>query len=344
MSAIALAVGVAGAAASVYGSTKSAKSAKNAQSSANEANLQATRETNELNKQMFDESRGSTGHAFLPTYTGNAEKQTFEDLYNIYQSGLTPAQRQAQAQSVLTSMQPAVEGGNKYLTDVYSGANLATSQGYYQPLWDARLQAAQAQADAIRQAYAQTINQQRAAAQRQGFYGGSSVQSAEAQKALLSSIQNAALAKSNALVQNYGENAQLGLADLATRQQLLNAPISRAQSLNNYYNLPSEAAYGGYDQLANRLGLFNIGTGKFTYQQAPLVQPEIGSGQIYGSAISSLGQLGQQYALNSLYNQNQNTYNSPYVWQTTNTYQGNATPASYNAIAQAQAANQSVNF
>lgn len=288
--------GVIAAAATVGGAMLSANSAKKSQRKANEANAQNVADTNAINKQMFDESRGSTGHAFLPTYTGDAEKQTFNDLYSIYQSGLTPAQREAQAQQTINAMAPAVQGGNQYLTDVYSGQNLATTRGYYQPLWDARTQTAQAQADAIQQAYARARQQNLAENMRQGYYGGSSWQSREAQKNTLEALQQAALAKGSAQTQNAAEGAQIGVTDLATRQQLLNEPLSRAQSLINYQNLAGNAAYTGYDQLANRLGMFNIGTGKYTYQNAPVVSPEIGSGQIYGSALSSLGgTLGNYY-------------------------------------------------
>ena len=300
MSGVITAVAVVGAAGAAY----SANSAKKSQDKATAQNAQNVADTNAMNKQMFDESRGSTGHAFLPTYTGDAEKQTFNDLYGIYQSGLTPEQRQAQAQEAMAAMAPAIQGGNQFLTDAYSGQNLATTRGYYQPLWDARTQTAQAQADAIQQAYARARQQNLATNMKQGYYGGSSWQSREAQKNTLDALQQAALAKGNAQIQNATEGAQVGVADLANRQQLLNEPLSRAQSLINYQNLASNAAYTGYDQLANRLGMYNIGKGQYTYQSAPVVQPNINSGQVVGSALSALGStLGNYYM-----NQQQPTY------------------------------------
>lgn len=325
--------------AAVAGSAMSANAAKKSQKASDAANAKNTADTNAMNKQMFDESRGSTGHAFLPTYTGDAEKQSFEDLYNIYQSGKTPGQLRDETAALMAQMQPTVQAGTDYLKGVYSGENLAQARGYYQPLWDQRLQTAQAQADAIRQAYARQQQQNIATAMRGGFYGGSSVQSAEAQKNTLEALQQAALARGAARMQNAQEGAQLGISDLANRQALLNEPLTRVQSLANYNTLADQAAYGNYDQYANRLGTFKIGTSQpFQYQAAPVVQPGIGSGQITGSAISSLGQLGAQYAMNKLLNPSTpsgSTYN--YNWQPTNTYQGNATPAASNAAAQAQA-------
>ena len=280
---------VAGAAA-VGGAVVSANASKKSAKGAANANAKNTADTNAMNKQMFDESRGSTGHAFLPTYTGNAEQQTFNDLYGIYQSGLNQEQREAQAKQVIDAMAPSVQGGNQFLNDVYSGQNLATTRGYYQPLWDSRTQTAQAQADAIQQAYARARQQQLATNMRQGYYGGSSWQGREAQRNTLEALQQAALAKGAARTQNATEAAQLGVTDLANRQQLLNEPLTRAQSLINYQNLARDAAYSGYDQLASRLGLFNIGTGQFKNEKLPTVEPEISSGQIYGSALSQLGQ------------------------------------------------------
>jgi hypothetical protein len=282
--------------ASVAGAAISAKASKDASARTDRTNRENITDTNQANLAMFDESRGSTGHAILPTYTGDAEKQTFDDLYKIYQGSMTPQERSAQAAGVMNQMAPATQGGTQYLNDVYSGKNLDTSRGYYQPLWDSRTQTAQAQADAIQQAYARTRQQQLATAQRQGYYGGSSVQSNEAQRALLESIQQAALARGAAATQNATEGAQLGITDMATRQQLLNEPLSRAQSLLNYNNLVNNAAYTGYDQLAQRLGMFNIGTGQFTQQNLPTVSPNINSGQIYGSALSNLaGSMGNAY-------------------------------------------------
>lgn len=323
----------------VVGSAVAANGAKQSANKANEANAKNVADTNALNKQMFDESRGSTGHAFLPTYTGDAEKNTFNDLYGIYQSGLTPEERQAQAQGVINEMAPSVQGGNDYLNGVYSGKNLQQSQAYYQPLWDARTQAAQAQVDAIQQAYAKTRSQNLATAMRQGYYGGSSVQSNEQQKAMLDAIQSGAMARSNAQMQNAGEGAQLGINDLARRQQLLSEPISRGQQLVQYQNLPSNAAYGGYDNLANRLGLFNIGKGQFTYQNQPIVQPNINSGQVAGAAIGTIGQLGMQYGMANAMKPASATTNGYY--QPTNTFQGNSTPAASNAASQATAGSNS---
>lgn len=287
---------VVGAVGAIGGAMIAGNAAKKAQQGADNANKQNVADTNALNKQMFDESRGSTGHAFLPTYTGTAEQQTFNDLYGIYQSGQSPAQREAAANQVLQSMQPSVQAGNQYLNDVYNGQNLAATRGYYQPLWDSRTQTAQAQSDAIQQAYARTRQQDLATNMKQGYYGGSSVQSREAQANLLGAMQQAALVKGNAQMQNATEGTQLGIADLANRQQLLNEPLTRAQSLINYQALPGQAAYTGYDQLAQRLGLFNIGTGQFTAQNSPVVSPNISSGQLAGSALSSLaGTLGAAY-------------------------------------------------
>lgn len=336
--------GVLAAAGAVGGAVIGANAAKKSQKDANDANAKNMADTNATNKQMFDESRGSTGHAFLPTYTGDAEQQTFNDLYGIYQSGLTPEQRQAQAQEAMAAMAPAIQGGNQFLTDAYSGQNLATTRGYYQPLWDARTQTAQAQADAIQQAYAKARQQNLATNMRQGYYGGSSFQSREAQKNTLDALQQAALAKGAAQTQNATEGAQLGVMDLANRQQLLNEPLTRAHSLINYKNLASNSAYTGYDQLASRLGMFNIGTGQFTAQNAPVVQPNITNGQIAGSALSSLaGTLGNYY----MNQQQQPVYvNTAQGGQGvynfgTGGYTGGGTTGGYNVT---PAANSTINF
>lgn len=300
--------------ATAAGGAYSANQAKKSQDKANATNKAISDETNRLNKQMFDESRGSTGHAWLPTYTGDAEQQIWNDLYNTYLAGTFPDQARYNAEQIQASLQPAVSGGTDYLNNLYSGANLEQSRGYYQPLWDARTQNAQAQADAVRQAYARQARQNRATAMQQGFYGGSSVQSAEAQKNTLDAIQQAALAKGTANIANQTEAAQLGLADLQARGQMLNEPFTRAQNLTNYNNLAEQAAYSNYDQLANRLKLFNIGTGRYTYQQAPYVSANLNSGQIYGTAASTLGLLGQQYLMNKQYQNALNTnYNTPYA-------------------------------
>ena len=336
--------GVIAGVAAVGGAVIASEGAKSAQKSANKTNAKNVADTNEMNYQMFKESRGSEGHAFLPEYTGKAEEQTFNDLYGTYQSGMTPAQYQAQAQQSINSMAPAVQGGNQYLNDVYSGQNLATTRGYYQPLWDARTQTAQAQADAIQQAYAKARQQNLATNMRQGYYGGSSFQSREAQKNTLDALQQAALAKGAAQTQNATEGAQLGVTDLANRQQLLNEPLTRAQSLINYKNLASNSAYTGYDQLASRLGMFNIGTGQFTAQNAPVVQPNINNGQIAGSALSSLaGTLGNYY----MNKQQQPVYvNTAQGGQGvynfgTGGYTGGGTTGGYNVT---PAANSTINF
>jgi len=287
----------AGLAVAAIGAGVSAKANSDASKRAARTNEQNVKDTNAANYQLFRESRGSEGNAILPIYAGGSEKQIFNNLMSAYGMGGTEAERYARGQKVLESLQPSITGTTDYINSIYNGANLNQQLANWAPLWDARTNAAEVNAQAIRQTLNDSLAAQRAGQAQRGYIGGSTYDANEARRAMLGATQGAAGVRANAIFQNAGEQAQTRNADLANRQSMLSAPFANAQNVSQIYNLPSEQAYGGLDALLKRINFFNIGTGRFQQQNLPEVQPTTGSGGIWGPALMSAGKMMSSYGL-----------------------------------------------
>jgi len=160
---------------SVISGTLGAILGSRAQRAQAEANLRAARETNEMNYRMFNEGRGATGHAFLPTYFGGKEQQLAQDAMLNYDQMRammgSPEEQLRSYQAAMDQYQPMADAARGTLADVYNGNMTTARLAYLDPVLQARTAQARGQQSAIGQGLAQTQNALAAANARKGFTG-----------------------------------------------------------------------------------------------------------------------------------------------------------------------------
>lgn len=275
------------------GSMISANGARVAQNRANDANAANAAATNALNKQMFDESRGSTGSAVLPTYLKAYEASLGEGAAKSAQAimdsgGGSEARIRAGMDSVGRYM-PLVTSGDNYLSSLYGGGLLDQRRASMDPVLAARTQAAEASANAINQSIYGNIGKMDAAAASKGFLGGSSFDRNRILMASIGSNLAAAQQRSGARLQNATDLNSLNESDVAMRMQNLNQPFSRASSLLSMQYDPLQKESALASNAMAPLSFFKLGQGAFQYQPMPTVQPVPSSGMIAGAGLGALG-------------------------------------------------------
>lgn len=295
------------AAAAVVSSGIGALSSGSSQRSANRANAQNAADTNAANLNLFRLSRGavdsSTGQAsaFLPYYFNGIEPQLASYATSIFQNGLgqlgSAADQYGRAQVTLNQLQPALDASRQAVLGQYNGANLNQRLQNFAPLADARIGAATAQSDAIRQALARQLGQVAANRARGGFYGGSSFEQNLANRSAIDAYRQAALTRSNANLQNAADVYGLQNADLQGRLDS-SLPLN---FVNNQYalnSLPQAQVNQNFQNLLAPFNSFRLQPQAFQQQGAPLVQPSINAGQVIGSGLGSAAQAYMNYQLN----------------------------------------------
>lgn len=257
-----------------------------------ESNLEMARQDRAFQKLMFDESRGSTGHAFLPTYLGNQEKLLGQDAIAFYNSARnllgTPEQQLARYNAAINPTRFAAEAGLGSLSDVYNG-NLTQSRiGYAQPVMDARRQVAQTQKQGIQQGWEEVKNRVAALNQKRGFSGTSGSELQALTRGTIGARQAAAGAGALANLQNaedargiYDQGAQLRLS-------MLGQPYQLGQQALNMEMLPMNQVQSNFGRSMDPFSAFRIGTQAFSPTPLPQ-QPVVPSAfQRFAPALGNM--------------------------------------------------------
>lgn len=294
--------------ASIAGAGIGAASTGSAQRSANRANLQAAADTNASNELLFRLSRGAvdpeTGQtsAFLPYYFDGIEPELAQFASSIYRQGLTrlgsPGEQFARAQSTADSLRPALDASRRAVLGEFNGQNLQTRLANFQPVAAARMQAAAAQSDAIREALSRQLGQIAAIRARGGFLGGSSFERNLSTRSAIDAYRQAAATGANATLANTMEERALRDADLQGRLRS-DLPLTLANNLFALEDLPQAAVARNFETLMSPFNSFRMQPQAFQNQRAPLVSPSVNAGQILGSGLSSVGSTLLNYQLNN---------------------------------------------
>lgn len=306
-----------GAAGAIAGGAISANGAKSAAAKAADANSKATSDTNALNLDMFNQSRGSTGHAILPTYFGNNETDAANQAYaNFQRLNMGADEVGANLYNYQRSLDPSVHNSLAALQNRYNGVDLSQRLADSQPVWDARAAYAQTQGAGLREVaqaaqgginigLAQQLAAQNAQRTAQGYLGSSTFDRNRAVASTIMAQQAAAgqMANANATgnnlaaqvaLQNAQERGNFQLSDLDFRSN----PAALGSAMSNLAALqstPWTTQANLYTAAQQPLNFFRIGTQAYNQPFSPQVSPGINNGQIIGGAVTELGKLGQAY-------------------------------------------------
>lgn len=303
--------GLAAAGAEAYGASASA----NAQQQAAQSAANSQNQANKLNYQMYEEAHGSTGHAVLPIYMGDFEKNLGTDLTNAYDQASVPL---TTFQAATGKLAPAEQGAVDTTNNIFNGGLTRTMLANNAPVQAQRLVQANNQVALARSssldALHKTLNAIDAQQAARGYVGDSYANrllqfqagktGGDAVATAMGNVDAAQLQNMQdvANINNYG-NVTLPLNNL-------NTPYTQAQQSGNFSFLPQDEWLQSIGQRMQPLNMLKIGyTGPFQYQ--PLPTP--GAGAYSGSAnvASSLGGSlgGASNAALSYYLQNQQQQN-----------------------------------
>jgi hypothetical protein len=277
--AVAIAMGgsaLVGAGATMYSSSQSAK----AQNAAADKAAQSQKDANATNLQMYEESRGSTGSAVLPTYLTNGPNGTgglFEaslgnDLVSAYNGSNVPL---STFQGTAATYAPAMAKAGQFTNDIFSGGITSKLLSEAQPVQQARSSSAM---DALNK----TLASIDAAQAGKGFsgdsYGNRMLQFQGRQ------------AQGNANVANLAENQQIqNYGNVTLPSQNLNLPSTMANQAGEFAFMPQNQYLQSMQSRMQPLGFLKIGSGNPPTSQ-PL--PTAGAGAYMGGANGVAGAAG----------------------------------------------------
>ncbi len=305
--------------ASIAGGLMAGKGAQKAAQISADANLAGTRETNALNERLFNQSRGSEGHAILPNYFGDNEAAFGQSAYQNFQrlsgAGNANYSRMLQQQGQLA---PYFNQSMQAIGNRFNGQDLAQRLAYLAPVQAARLgqansmaggyeEIARANQGAIGSGLQAAIAQMNAQRAGQGYAGSSmfdrnrlgmatiAARQAAAQQMAGARFQGTQL-RSGANLANAQETAgyQLGNLDYMGNPAVLNSALGAAGS---FYNAPAQALSSSFQNAMSPMSFFRLNPQAFQ-AQAPAPQgPMLNNAQIFGSALGQAGNTAQNYFL-----------------------------------------------
>jgi len=248
------------------------------------AMMEAAQKDREFQYQMFQEGRGSTGHAFLPTYFGDKEKSLAQDaMLNYDQMKALAGSPQDQLRSYEAAMaqyQPMVDAARGTLADVYNGNMTTQRLGYLDPVLQARTDAARGQQSAIGQGLAEMKNALAANNARRGFTGTGSF----AQNRMLGATMGARQAASGALGAANMANAEdrRGVMDqgMEARLGMMDKPFQMAQGSLNMAMQPMAQVQSNFSRSMQPFEFFKMGAEGFKPDPLPQMPftPSVGQG------------------------------------------------------------------
>jgi len=264
------------------------KSAKDA----NRTNRMIADETNRLNKSFFDEGRGSTGSAILPTYFNQLEGETLSqsasDLFKATGSFVgDPNVQLSRFNESLRRFQPSFEAGSGLIDDIFSGSLTNRRLAQVKPIKDARLNAARGAKQSVVQGVQETLNRIRAERSRGGVSGGSTFDTNRVLQATVGANQNAANLESLAELENALTDQQIRDAGLNLSINSLDLPMLRAQQQIQQELLPVQTASDILGARMSPFDFFRLQQQTFQQDRPPLVSAVPGAGQV---ALAGVGQ------------------------------------------------------
>lgn len=271
-------------------------------------NLQAAQETNALNYRMFNEGRGSTGHAFLPTYFGDREQGIANDALSFYDQSRalqgSPSEQFARYGSILDQYKPMQDAARGAVGDVFNGNLTNARLGYLDPVLQARTAAAQNNKSAIFQGLRERINALQASNAQKGYSGTGSFE----QNRLLGSTIGARQSAANVMDAANLANAQdtRGVYDQGAdlRLKMLDVPYQQAQQALNMDMLPLNQVQANFSRSLQPFEFFRMSPQGFRADPLPQTPYTPSAAQI---ALTGMGaanqQVGNYFAQQGLANQ-----------------------------------------
>ncbi len=252
---------------------------------------------NQMLRDLYHESRGSTGHALLPEYLGGAEKEfgqgavdTARALRDYYG---TPQDVAARGAATAARYQPLLAAGTKSIYGIYSGDEEAKRLAAAQPVFGARTAAAETVASGTMQGIANRLNALRAQNAARGFVGAGAGSERLGLQASIEGAQQAGGARAAAAIANAADVQAIRnqILDLQLRSPELAGALA-SQDVR-FQQLPAETVAAIQGAQMGVLSPFRIGTGAPPGQvMAPWATPEPGLAQI----LDSLGGSGSSIA------------------------------------------------
>lgn len=306
------------------GAVLGAKSARET----NAANLAAARETNDLNRQMFEQSRGASGNAFLPTYFGNFENQTLGvDARNYYQASKDalgdPWQQEFRYRTIRDQFTPQFNAANQTAADIWNGNITSQREANFAPVGASRLKSAGQQRQAINEALNARLSEIKSLNNRQGFTGDSSFQQNRLFGATLGANEQAAAAQSAAELANAGDVRGIRDAGIQLRLSNMDLPYQRAQQAIAFEQLPVDIMQTNQSRALRPFDFFRMGQTPFRYDQLPQGQNIPSAGQI---ALTGIGGANQQVGSYLLQKNLASQYGNAYA---TNPFYASAAASGY---------------
>lgn len=278
------------------------KSQSNSASKANQANIAAQDRTNALNKQMFDESRGSTGHALLPTYFGNTEMElggyAADASRAIFKGQGSPDEQYAKSTQYLNDYRPAMNEGTQFVDDLFSGAGVTKRIDNLDPVNAARLNRAKTAQSAISDGLRDAIARMEAGNTTKGYLGGSTFDNNRMATSQVGARQQAALAQAQAEFENAQAVQGLQESDYLTRLNNLALPYQMGSQRMAFERLPAESIGRNIGAAMAPMNFFRMQPQAFRYDPSVAVQPTTTDGQLLGAAGASAARTATDYFSN----------------------------------------------
>ena len=272
-----IAAGTAGAVMSANAQKSAAKRAANSQDRANTLNYAQYLQgrgydvSGMLSELGITDPTGGAQSAILPGYApeGTEEAMFQQALDSSKAIGQVPPQTTLeQFKSIIAGQMPAIMQGNDFIGSIYDGRLDEQRQQNFDPVAEARLQAAQANGSAIDTALAEELNRINTDEAMKGFVGGGSF----ANNRLLEATTKARQAQAGVLgatnVQNAEDLNRLKESEIAMRLQSLDAAPNRAKQLIQLGLAPEQAVAEKARLAQQPFDFFRLGAGN-----PPQVQP-----------------------------------------------------------------------
>lgn len=285
-----------------------AKSASDSQKDASRTNQRIARNTNATNLALFHEGRGSLGHAILPEYFGDFEKQFGEDVVRGYKANLafqgTPEEQLAKYRAITERYQPTFDQGSDVVDSIYSGAMDRQRLAEAQPVMEARSTLARTHKQGILDDIQARLGALDAANAAKGYVGTGSAAQGAALRQTLPFYQRAAGVGAQATLENELQAQAIKESGRDLRLRSLDLPVARAQQAFGLQQMPSEFLNESAVSRLAPFKFFKLDPGTFQTATPPPVKAVPSTGQIVAQGLGSLASTaGNVYANNQLANQ-----------------------------------------
>lgn len=288
---------------SIVSGTVGAVLSSQQQDKATRAQARQAEEYNALLRQLFSESRGSTGHAILPEYFGETERRAGDYAADIYDAtrGIygTPTDVARRAVAIRDRYQPLLDEGGKAIEGIYSGDLERKRLEAAKPVFAARRAGARSAAQAITESVLSRLAAIRAANSGRGFTGAGSAETNAALRTEIAGRQAAAeqLTAADIAEAIARQEIKNQILDLQLRGPELSGALSRAAAAQE--TLPAEIVGGVTRSQLLPFDYFKLGVGTPQRpEMAPWTQPNASVWQILANSTAKAGDTVGRYFLN----------------------------------------------